>query len=58
MGNLEKLSMAVQVMKEEYPNGGFKIETFEVEGDKAVATIKIGKKKCKRTFDFTALAGA
>lgn len=60
MNNLEKLVVAVQFMKDKYPDGGFRIEDFNVEGDKATATIKIGKKKSKKTFTFdgNSLVGA
>ncbi len=52
MNNLEKLVAAVQYMRQQYPDGGFRIESFEVDGDTATAQIKFGKKKSKKVFTF------
>ena len=53
MNNILKLAAAVDKLKEENPEGGFKVVDFVVNGENtALATIEYGKKTVKRTFTF------
>ncbi len=54
MNNIMKLAAAVDKLKEENPNGGFRVVDFVVTGDTATAKIEYGKKTKKRVFKFDA----